>query len=68
MELKPFERKKEDLEKSTFNRTFMELKQIYTERTGQSRETFNRTFMELKRLSINSTYVIFLLLIAPLWN
>ena len=26
MELKPFERKKEDLEKSTFNRTFMELK------------------------------------------
>ena len=51
-----------------FNRTFMELKLG----TGHNREQmltrFNRTFMELKLVICSHNSLLFLVLIAPLWN
>ena len=68
MELKSFQHQKSQVQRTCFNRTFMELKCDYGKRDGGCKVRFNRTFMELKWSHGSSRPTRSTVLIVPLWN
>ena len=51
-----------------FNRTFMELKCTVLQLVIHITHRFNRTFMELKWWDRRNNFIMWVVLIVPLWN